>query len=525
MEYTGLNGKRYTVVEPPCGKGGEGTVYHIVEEAGSVAKVFKPDKRTGDRHRKLLVMLNIDISDSTIEQLTWPTDVLYKNGSFVGYVMPKIKNGEHLNVMYSDKYQCSLLEKIIIAKNLCVAINSVHNAGQVCGDLNPDNIVVDPNSARVTLVDTDSYHITEKNGSRIYRCEVGRPGYLPSEIQEKIKNGQTLATAALPTFSKQSDLFALAVHIFALLMNGCHPFACAVNVTQNTMKLSARRPSGAEPQPIDNICSGYFPFYTKKAGITTPRYAPTFDCLPSYIRELFVQAFVGGHNHPNKRPNAVEWYNALTKFQQNLSRCKKNKNHMYSSHLNKCPWCAVEYNMQNLVVVQPVNTKITNTTLAAPSVNTNTYTQRTFGAANTIRSKPAKSYGIMESSWVFWLLTLAISLGTQALIQGIWGNQIVGEIFGHGYGRGMESWGLNLAVGLGPWGFVICGLIGTYCYNSMWCDGKLFGYTPTDYILSCIVSFVFSAAWIPFIFILRIALWLLLLVFLVVIAVGAFIGS
>lgn len=163
-----------------------------------------------------------------MQQITWPTDVVYQNGKFAGYVMPKLSGAKELNVMYSDKYQYTLSEKITIAKNLCAALNSVHEAGQVCGDLNPKNIGVDPNEAKVTLLDTDSYHITDGN-AKVYRCEVGMPEYLACEVQGKIKNGNTLANAQLPTFSKETDLFALAVHIFALLMNGCHPFACAVN--------------------------------------------------------------------------------------------------------------------------------------------------------------------------------------------------------------------------------------------------------------------------------------------------------
>lgn len=37
MEYIGVNGTRYTVVEPALGKGGEGAVYRILGVAESVA--------------------------------------------------------------------------------------------------------------------------------------------------------------------------------------------------------------------------------------------------------------------------------------------------------------------------------------------------------------------------------------------------------------------------------------------------------------------------------------------------------
>ena len=184
MTYIGKTGESYNVENTPLAKGGEGAVYRINGKSNLALKVFSSEKRTETRHRKLLVMIDTPLSQNAMNQVTWPVDVVYENGSFAGYVMPLLKRVEDLNVMYSDKYICTLSEKITIAKNLCAAINAVHNAGQVCGDLNPENIGVDPNTAIITLVDTDSYHITESNGRRTYRCEVGLPQYLAKEIQD-----------------------------------------------------------------------------------------------------------------------------------------------------------------------------------------------------------------------------------------------------------------------------------------------------------------------------------------------------
>ena len=363
MVFTGKTGTGYETIEPAIGKGGEGSVYKIKGMPKYVLKVFIDKNRTESRHKKLLTMITSSMPQNALQQVTWPIDVVYQNGQFAGYVMPMVSNNEDLNVMYSDKYNCTLSEKITIAMNLCSAINSVHNAGQVCGDLNPKNISVDPQHALVTLVDTDSYHITENVGNRVYRCEVGLPEYLAREIQEKLKNGQNLKNASLPTFTKYTDLFALAVHIFALLMNGCHPFACAVDNNVNIAPLTINQPSITAPQPIDNICTGFFPFYTKQNGITTPRYAPEFDTLPKGIRDLFIRAFVDGHTNPQKRPDTVEWYNALSVMQKNLQVCRNNPRHMYSSHLNNCPWCDVENKMRIITTPQ----------LKQTSINTNQY--------------------------------------------------------------------------------------------------------------------------------------------------------
>ena len=258
-------------------------------------------------------MIASTVSNKIMKHVTWPKDVVYKNGRFAGYVMPKISNNKNLNIMYvPSKYnKDKFIKKIKIAMNLCAAIHSVHNAGQVCGDFNPNNITVNPYNGMVTLVDTDSYHITERNvnRNRVYRCEVGIPEYLAPEIHKKLKNNQTLSAVPLPTFTKQTDLFALAVHIFALLMNGCHPFASAIDA--NAINLSKNSKSVAAPQPMENIRNGFFPFYMNRRGFTIPKYAPDFNQLPEKIRKLFIRAFVDGHKNPQIRPDTLEWYNAL----------------------------------------------------------------------------------------------------------------------------------------------------------------------------------------------------------------------
>ena len=174
---------------------------------------------------------------------------------------------------------------------------------------------------------------------------MGLPEYLPKEIQMKMKNGMNLENAPLPTFTKYSDLFALAVHIFALLMNGCHPFACAGNNHINIGSLSNSQPSVVAPQPIENICNDFFPFVNKKNGITIPKYAPDFNVLPVDIQNLFIRAFVKGGKNPTERPDTIEWYNALTIMQSNLNTCTVNNNHMYAKHLTECPWCKVHEKM------------------------------------------------------------------------------------------------------------------------------------------------------------------------------------
>lgn len=421
--YTGTKNSNYTIIEPPIGKGGEGSIYRIKDKSNLVLKVFNPAKRDETRHRKLLAMIKSPLSPHAMKQVTWPVDVVYENGAFIGYVMPLLKQAEKLNVMYSDKYICTLSERIIIAKNLCAAIDAVHQAGQVCGDLNPENINVDPKTGNVTLVDTDSYHITDpKNTDTKYRCEVGRPEYLAKELQDKLQNnkGADLRTLPLPTFTRETDLFALAVHIFALLMNGCHPFACAKSDgSTNISRLSSNIPSVTWPQPVENIRNCFFPFYEKRTGYITPPYAPDFSALPKSIQDMFVQAFVDGGKNPKLRPSTKKWYDTLEEFEKHIKTCPKNAKHEYYDQLKKCPWCEVNTKMSAFMAQQVVlqqkalNSSIQPRHISSPHANTSTNTKSTTAVS---KSNTSTKMSIKRDSWPMWLLFIVFGLASGLLL-------------------------------------------------------------------------------------------------------------
>ncbi|MDD7348903.1 MAG: hypothetical protein PUG66_03480 [Clostridiales bacterium] len=353
MDYQGMTGKIYQVEEKRMNGGGEGTIHGIVGMNGYVAKIFKPDKRSADREEKLRCMVKKGATVKNLEHITWPLDVIYNAEGFAGYVMQKIENVQSLTAVYNgDKY--NLRFRLLAAYNLCAAVETVHNMGQVCGDLNPQNICINlnvndkANAFKVTLVDADSYHFSTEE--KTYRCEVGLADYLAPEIQKKVSGGVTLRNAPLPTFTKETDLFALAVHVFCLLMNGCHPFACAkrmngtVENTMSQMTSSSERESVVAPQPIENIKDGYFPFYDSRENVTIPIYAPPLSSLPQELRTLFIRTFKDGYEDPTKRATAEEWCRAMQPLVQQLQECPKK--HVYFKQAAECPFCRVDENIR-----------------------------------------------------------------------------------------------------------------------------------------------------------------------------------
>ena len=359
-EYRGVNGAVYKVNKDRIARGGEGSIHEIQNMHEYVAKIFKKNKRDSEREEKICKMAASKFSNKTSEYTTWPLDVLYDEYGFAGYVMRRAQYNNSLSELYSNsKYDLKV--RLYAAYNLCAAIEEIHNMGQVCGDLNPRNICINLNENdkdvyKVTLVDTDSYHfITDK---KIYRCEVGLAEYLAPEIQKKVCGEITLKNAPLPTFTKETDLFALAVHVFCLLMGGSHPFACAKRANgqlSNTMEQMAGEEIGESvvaPQPIENIKSGFFPFWNYKYNIDIPAYAPEFVSLHPHLQKLFVKTFVDGYKNPKSRVQASEWLGALKPliegFDRITQRCGKS-GHYYFSHNMECPYCHVEQKQRELL--------------------------------------------------------------------------------------------------------------------------------------------------------------------------------
>lgn len=356
IRYQGLGGTTYYVKENRIAGGGEGGIHDIENYPHLVAKIFKTERRDPQREEKLRLMVQTKLTQDQLKQITWPLDVIYDNTGFVGYIMPKLQNLASLTEIYSAGTY-DLRYRLMAAVNLCAAIDTVHEMGQVCGDLNPQNICINLdendriNGFKVTLVDTDSYHFTADGAT--YRCEVGLGDYIAPELQNKMVNGLDLKNVPLPSYTRATDLFALAVHIFCLLMNGCHPFACAKEINpkeSNIEQLKADnvKDSVVAPQPIENIKSGFFPFYEKRTGIVHPIYAPAFDSLPSQIRQLFVRTFVDGHIDPTQRVTAIEWQNALMPLLGNIAVCNGKTKHYYFNHNMDCPMCAVDKRIREM---------------------------------------------------------------------------------------------------------------------------------------------------------------------------------
>lgn len=346
--YYGRDRKTIYELDSLLSQGGEGLIYTIKKKPEVLAKIYKPQwgmdfERRNMARDKILAMLDMHFNpkyDGGV-YVTWPEDALFDSaGLFVGFIMPKLRDMKSITwgmrpadrkSLWPNGYRWSY--SVAIAYNLAQTIEVLHRAGIVVGDMNPNNILIDA-KGNITLIDADSFEITSTG--EIYKCCVGFAEMLPPELQ-----GRDLT---IPTvrFSKETDCFSLAILIFQILCNNCHPFACMDNTRRG-------HSSSSKPGIMDNIMRGYCPYVTNSKGKIADD-APDMDVFPKEIRKLFDRAFDYNENTAvsraviSQRPSAKEWCIAL----QNLIHagfqvCHINPHHMYPVTYKKgCPWCAID---------------------------------------------------------------------------------------------------------------------------------------------------------------------------------------
>lgn len=206
---------------------------------------------------------------------------------------------------------------VSVAANLCLAVQVVHGVNAVIGDFQERNILVS-DTTRVTLVDCDSMQFRGPDG-HWFLCGVGRPEFTAPELA-----AVNLRTEPRGT---QSDLFALAVHIYLLLMGGNHPFMRGVWAGP-----------GEQPSALELAGSGY---WADGPGSLLRRHplTPPVSFLPAAVRSLFVRAFTDGARDPSRRPPAEQWRRALLDIK--TTTCRRGGHHIPVS-LTSCPWCGID---------------------------------------------------------------------------------------------------------------------------------------------------------------------------------------
>lgn len=348
--YTGMHGRTYTVANQ-LGVGGEGTVLAIAGNSDQVIKLYKPDKfktpmqrQAMERKLRVMIAMNVNIRQNGRICLAWPQDIVYSNGTMVGFIMPKVPTQYKIYDIYRGGAN-SVREKLYpqytwkyavqFAHNLARIVQCVHSSKIVIGDFNQNNIAVDPTTGGIILIDCDSFDITDPVTGEHFPCTVGLPEMLAPELQcvGSLSNGR---------FTRESDNFSLAIHIFRLLMENADPFG-GVITTNGASSVSNVAGNTA-------IINGECAYVRNVPGKVVPRWSPKLDMLPPDVAQLFRKTFdytaVNAISRRGARATAAEWADTLAPYgapepNSRLKTCSRVARHVYGAHNSTCPWCAL----------------------------------------------------------------------------------------------------------------------------------------------------------------------------------------
>ena len=319
-------------------EGGEGEVFAVSSPQGFVFKKYLPVAFTRDN--ALEWRLNTMVRYPPPEwreprtghvTLAWPHEVVMQDNRFAGFLMPAVDMATtvelHRVTNPSDRRSASGATSwahgftwpylIRAAANLAQATHVLHDSDVVIGDFNERNVRI-TRDARVTLLDCDSMQVTDRaSGYRTF-CRVGRPEFTPPELL----NADWSKTVRHPS----SDLFALAIHVYQLLLEGEHPFRGVW--------------TGAGDKPAVTGLAWQGLWAHRAGGPLKPRpSAIPISLLPDAITAMFRVAFEDGAANPAARPTAADWQQALSRLEANLVQCKADQEHFYVSTHASCPWC------------------------------------------------------------------------------------------------------------------------------------------------------------------------------------------
>lgn len=187
------------------GQGAQGTVYKVRWKGGEYALKWYLRDPSDAFYENLLHNSSLPVPSRAF---LWPLAVTERMAGSAGYVMELIPQGYYsLGDILLGRAQFRSFDKILCAGiAICNAFRNLHLEGLSYQDINDGNIVINPETGAVFIVDNDNVSTNNTNfGIR------GKSRYMAAEVIE----------GGMPNI--ESDLMSLAIILYRLIMID-HPF-------------------------------------------------------------------------------------------------------------------------------------------------------------------------------------------------------------------------------------------------------------------------------------------------------------
>jgi DNA-binding helix-hairpin-helix protein with protein kinase domain len=338
------------------GVGGEANIWELKDYPQFIAKVYTKSNvnkneikklqktvtvvsrdsfqiRAANLHAKLRFMIKNppEFTRSDNRQiLAWPNALIYDSEeNIIGYLMKKIEKSIPLDELLDieerhEKYSyITWLDLHQIAYSISYLVFNIHKYNHIIVDLSPRNILINPITMDVSIIDTDSFQVFDKHNETYYFSNVqGTPGFIAPE--ELIQPSQAK--------SMEGDYYSLGAILYRLLFTG-FPHEHGSYEKDRTINVNQYAQKGLW------INSRY-----SNRELETNAATPSMTVLHSKIQELFYRCFDDGFDNKNSRPTPIEWMEAIEHSHRFISKesCD-NGHHYYDS--KPCYWCEHQKNV------------------------------------------------------------------------------------------------------------------------------------------------------------------------------------
>lgn len=330
------------VLKERIARGGEGVIFTVASgsdnDARFLAKIYKKSKlyRSVEAANETMLKINYIVGrgfyklpmrkmpDYLGEWVKFPLYVLInEDDEFVGYLMSRaagiplarlIADGaveSEFKRLYPNVTKIDLVD---ICINFLKIVDDLHRHNIIIGDLNANNIFVDPNTKEVFLIDADSYQYGDK-----FSCNVRVEKYTSPEF---LREHETKFR------SKQNELFVVARILCEVLMMVDNPYNSTI-----------------AQDPIDDMVNGRFRYtfeFLNQDGVRqSNKEAPAEELeirwgqLTRSIKNAFGNTFHrdGKFWKPGHRWTATKWMHYLGEYKAEIEESLANGDGIVSNEV------------------------------------------------------------------------------------------------------------------------------------------------------------------------------------------------